>query len=116
MFILISQHRAIWGEPRDFNQNGDFARSSLGLNQRAAEKLIWTLTRLQPIEEGTANLRRKVAPVKAHPRCIFATAEVIWPADPIVVLGFPYAGLLTTAPRSVSGPLRSLRLSIRSSP
>ena len=40
MFILISQHRAVWGEPRAFKQNGDFARSSL-----------------QPIEEGTANLR-----------------------------------------------------------
>jgi hypothetical protein len=40
VFILISQHGTVWGEPQDFNQNGEFARSSL-----------------QPIEEGTANLR-----------------------------------------------------------
>ena len=46
VFILISQHGTVWGEPQDFNQNGKFARLSLGVNQRTAEKLIRTLKRL----------------------------------------------------------------------
>jgi hypothetical protein len=42
----MSQHGTVWGEPKDFNQNHEFARSSLGVNQRTAEKLIRTLKRL----------------------------------------------------------------------